>query len=173
MYSASSGCRRVSFDSVEVREYDVTIGDNPSCRSGPPISLDWSFSVVPTKNIDDFELQRFNERVTNKSQLCLSKYTRRNMLLFCWGFTEEELKKATRQVNQIQRQRTMTESFMLVHMMHEAFQELKVEICKGLSHQTRPRMLDVCKVQGNRIKHKRRGTNETIELSLDDEIGSA
>jgi hypothetical protein len=30
MYSASSGCRRVSFDSVEVREYDVTIGDNVS-----------------------------------------------------------------------------------------------------------------------------------------------
>ena len=38
----TSGCkirRNVSFHSVDVREYDRTIGDNPSCRSGPPVSL--------------------------------------------------------------------------------------------------------------------------------------
>jgi hypothetical protein len=23
---------------VDVREYDRTVGDNPSCRSGPPVS---------------------------------------------------------------------------------------------------------------------------------------
>ena len=28
----------VSFRSVDVREYDRTVGDNPSCRSGPPVS---------------------------------------------------------------------------------------------------------------------------------------
>ena len=28
----------VSFHSVDVREYDRTVGDNPSCRSGPPVS---------------------------------------------------------------------------------------------------------------------------------------
>lgn len=31
--------RNVSFHSVDVREYDRTIGDNPSCRSGPPVSV--------------------------------------------------------------------------------------------------------------------------------------
>ena len=31
--------RNVSFHSVELREYDRTIGDNPSCRSGPPVSV--------------------------------------------------------------------------------------------------------------------------------------
>jgi hypothetical protein len=36
----SSGSDRisVSFHSVEVREYDRTVGDHPSCRSGPPVS---------------------------------------------------------------------------------------------------------------------------------------
>ena len=29
----------VSFTSVNVREYDRTVGDNPSCRSGPPVSI--------------------------------------------------------------------------------------------------------------------------------------
>ena len=31
--------RNVSFHSVDVREYDRTVGDNPSCRSGPPVSV--------------------------------------------------------------------------------------------------------------------------------------
>ena len=29
--------RSVSFCSVDVREYDLIVGDNPSCRSGPPV----------------------------------------------------------------------------------------------------------------------------------------
>lgn len=36
----SSGCSRrkaVRFDEVHIREYERTLGDNPSCSSGPPI----------------------------------------------------------------------------------------------------------------------------------------
>lgn len=36
--SSTNMRRNVSFHSVDVREYDRTIGDNPSCRSGPPVS---------------------------------------------------------------------------------------------------------------------------------------
>jgi len=38
--SSSNKMRRnsVSFHSVDVREYDRTVGDNPSCRTGPPVS---------------------------------------------------------------------------------------------------------------------------------------
>ena len=30
--------RRVNFDSVRIREYERTLGDNPSCSSGAPIT---------------------------------------------------------------------------------------------------------------------------------------
>ena len=36
--SSSSSKTSVYFHSVEVREYDRTVGDHPSCRSGPPVS---------------------------------------------------------------------------------------------------------------------------------------
>ena len=29
---------RIKFKNIEIREYARTIGDNPSCSSGPPIS---------------------------------------------------------------------------------------------------------------------------------------
>ena len=38
-HSTESSTSSVSFRSVEVREYDRTVGDNPSCGSGPPVSL--------------------------------------------------------------------------------------------------------------------------------------
>jgi hypothetical protein len=30
--------RRISFKHIEIREYNRTIGDNPSCSSGPPVT---------------------------------------------------------------------------------------------------------------------------------------
>jgi hypothetical protein len=33
--------RQVGFDQVQIRSYYITIGDNPSCKPGAPVSLDW------------------------------------------------------------------------------------------------------------------------------------
>ena len=33
----SAGRGRIKFDKVKIREYNRTIGDNPSCSSGPPV----------------------------------------------------------------------------------------------------------------------------------------
>jgi len=48
----------VSFQSVDVREYGRTLGDNPSCMSGPPISLDWSYSKTTPVCINEYEDKR-------------------------------------------------------------------------------------------------------------------
>lgn len=35
--------RNVSFSHLQVREYEVTLGDNPSVSSGAPVSLGWNY----------------------------------------------------------------------------------------------------------------------------------
>lgn len=41
--SMNSSCRerRVRFSTVQIREYNLMIGDNPSCRGSCPLQLDW------------------------------------------------------------------------------------------------------------------------------------
>ncbi|KAL3801667.1 hypothetical protein HJC23_013172 [Cyclotella cryptica] len=117
--------RTVSFNAVAVREYDRTVGDNPACRSGPPLSLDWSYSKASTKTLEEYELERSSERVSIMSKLHVNKYNRRNMLAFHWGHSEEEIKEARRQTKKIQRQRSLTKALLPVHMAHEVCLSIK------------------------------------------------
>jgi hypothetical protein len=42
--SSSSLSKRVSFSTVEVREYSLTVGEHPFCKDGLAISLDWHYN---------------------------------------------------------------------------------------------------------------------------------
>lgn len=35
--------RKVHFGSVLIRDYNVTLGDHPSCSYGPPLTIDWDY----------------------------------------------------------------------------------------------------------------------------------
>jgi hypothetical protein len=162
--------RNVSFSAVNVREYDRTVGDNvslqyflsspynatisinvvchtlhhqPSCRSGPPLSLDWSYSKASVKSIDDFELQRSSERVKNPARLRVSKYTRRNMLAFHWGHSHEDMKQARSETKKLQRQRSMTQILLPVHMAHEVCISIKNMVSKKSKGLTRDEMSEL------------------------------
>lgn len=119
--------RSVSFVSVEVREYDRTIGDNPSCRSGPPLSLDWSYSnkYEQPKALDEYELEREPERIHHLEGLRVSKYRRRNLLSFNWGHSQEEMKSARQETKKLQRQRNLTQMLLPIHKAEEAFMSAK------------------------------------------------
>mmetsp|Transcript_17456 Transcript_17456/g.36478 ORF Transcript_17456/g.36478 Transcript_17456/m.36478 type:complete len:396 (+) Transcript_17456:80-1267(+) len=131
--SADSLRRSVSFNSVAVREYDRTVGDNPSCRSGPPLSLDWSYSKKYEKSVDEFEGHRACERVDHLRKLHMNKYKRRNMLSFHWGHTEEEMKEARKQTKRVQMQRSVTKTLLPLHIAHEGLLSLKKMIFKNKS----------------------------------------
>jgi len=123
--------RSVSFTSVDVREYDQTIGDNPSCRSGPPLSLDWSYSKKHKQpnTLDQYEIER-QDRARSLSQLHVTKYRRRNLLSFNWGHSEEEMKSARQETKKLQRQRSMTQMLLPLHMAQEAFISVKGVVAK-------------------------------------------
>lgn len=133
--------RSVSFHSVDIREYDRTIGDNPSCRSGPPLSLDWSYSkkYEKPKSLDEYEKEREPERVHHLHKLHVNKYRRKNLLSFNWGHSEDEMKDARKETRKLQRQRSMTQIFLPIHLAEEAYISVKSFISKKRGKAESPR----------------------------------
>lgn len=98
----------VSFASVEIREYGLTLGDHPECRTGPPLALDWEYQTLGKHGIDEYEQSRI--RVKDRSELLVNASHRKNLLRNIGGHSEQEIQKAVRQARKIRRQRKHTET---------------------------------------------------------------
>ena len=104
--------RRVSFGSVGIREHALTIGDNPSCRSGAPTSLDWEYNEKDAVHIESYEFHRRPVRKTSSRELSMNANLRRDLLLQS-GKTLKEIKQATEQTQKARKQREFTTEVML------------------------------------------------------------
>ena len=108
----SCNCRRrVSFGSVQTREYSRTVGDNPACRYGPPLALGWEYSdnTCAEISIDAHQLKRvWRQSVAGHVLYPLSVSERRNLLKWEWAVPEEMLLAAEKEASRIQLQRHET-----------------------------------------------------------------
>jgi hypothetical protein len=102
----SSIDRQVSFTKLKIREYDMTLGDHPSARSGPPVQLDWDYQAENVVNLEDYELARRPRR--NRRQMRLTYRDRERLLYKEKGFTEEEVNTAWLEALTIRKQRSET-----------------------------------------------------------------
>jgi hypothetical protein len=109
--------KSVSFAVIEIREYDQTIGDNPSVSYGPPISLDWNYVQNEAIDLDSYEGMRGKRRTS--PQLMMNYYVRKNTLIHKLGYSEEDLKRATKQAERVQLQRAVTKYFLPVSKAEE------------------------------------------------------
>lgn len=100
----------VSFHEVELRFYDQTLGDHPSTSYGPPISLDWKYEEAEPIDFDEYEKERGQRR--SMKQMMLNYYTRKNLLMWHYGHSEEEIKKATKASEKAKFQRGVTRYFL-------------------------------------------------------------
>lgn len=97
--------RSVSFNSLTVREYDLTLGDHPSSASGPPVQLDWEHKTESVVDLNTYEQER-QPRKTRR-QLKMS-FTEREEILQSKGYSMEELKNAWMESLKIRQQRYET-----------------------------------------------------------------
>jgi hypothetical protein len=94
-----SSKKRVSFTSLEIRNYDIVIGDHPCCMMGTPISLGWDYSpAIQRHSVDQYEAGRQGIR-RNRNQLRLTCDERQTILLSCGNTSEADLRKAGRKLH--------------------------------------------------------------------------
>ncbi|CAB9523061.1 expressed unknown protein [Seminavis robusta] len=101
--------KRVSFSDVNIREHALTLGDNPSCHLGAPVSLDWSYNQHSAMSVDYYEYQR-NRRAYRDLRL---PPVHRQELLLQFDISPEEMRRANVEKEKVQRQREITRSFLV------------------------------------------------------------
>ncbi|KAL3929785.1 MAG: hypothetical protein SGBAC_012055 [Bacillariaceae sp.] len=110
--------RSVSFDSVQLRQYSQTLGDNPCVPYGPPIQLDWKYEeeelAIP---VDEYECR--DRKWKHRQQMIMNCHKRKSMLTFYYGFSEEELKQAEKSIHKIRRQRSWTQALEPVYILED------------------------------------------------------
>jgi len=98
--------RSVSFNSVQIREHEITLGDHPSSANGPPIQLGWEAKNESTFDLDKYEKNRKPLR-RKRRQLKMS-FREREERLSSSGFTMDQLKNAWMEALKVRQQRYET-----------------------------------------------------------------
>jgi len=100
--------KNVRFSTIEFREFNRTLGCNPACTDGPPISLDWEYVHNDPVTLDEYEGNRLPRRP--RHHLILSTDTRRNILSRHFGHTEGEIKEVEDAMKLIRKKRMKTKN---------------------------------------------------------------
>ena len=97
----------VTFDFVEIREYERVVGDNPSCARGPPVAIGWIYQSGTVCPVDDYETLLRGPRRT-KREFHLTAEQRTQILVDEWECSEEDIRRARREATYIQYCRAKT-----------------------------------------------------------------
>jgi hypothetical protein len=115
--------RTVSFGDVHMRSYDQTLGDNPSVSYGPPISLDWKFLELPSLSLEQYEATKKPPR--KPRDMVLNYYNRKHLLAWKFGFSEAEIKQASRDADRCKRERAVTRALLPTRKLEDLFESAK------------------------------------------------
>jgi len=94
--SQDEGKKAVTFGNLEIREYDIVIGDHPCCTSGLPLSLGWDYTEHDILPVDEYEACR-SRSLSGKELRRLPSHERKEMLEERYSATE--LRHAERRVH--------------------------------------------------------------------------
>mmetsp|Transcript_52326 Transcript_52326/g.61090 ORF Transcript_52326/g.61090 Transcript_52326/m.61090 type:complete len:198 (+) Transcript_52326:71-664(+) len=112
----------VSFSTVQVRHYDVTLGDHPDCTYGPPISLDWTYDESIPAELNTYESDRLILGRNRIAPTRISCAVRKNLMSWCCGFTKRDILKAEKAAKAIRRQRRITRYCFPFRRLEEALE---------------------------------------------------
>lgn len=115
---SSSEQKRVQFGNLEMRNYEIILGDHPDCSSGPPVSIGWEYSSAETISVDRYEALKPRRR--SMDQLELNYFVRKRVLRRHAGVSDEEMRQSIDGVHRIQKQRLRTKRMQPIYKIREA-----------------------------------------------------
>jgi hypothetical protein len=112
---AANPGRKVRFGSIHIREYAMTLGDNPCVSIGPPVMMSWEYTAKEetSQPIEDFEKTRVGKR-RHKHRLLLNYYQRHEILESA-GVTKKEIQTAERGIFYDQSSRKFSSYYCYVY----------------------------------------------------------
>jgi hypothetical protein len=94
--------KQVSFQSIEIIELAIALGDNPCVSTGAPLTTEWEAQSRNSFEIDFFETYRPQRR--SARELMISSRVRESLLLK-HGYAMEEIYTASNNASQAKRER--------------------------------------------------------------------
>lgn len=122
--------KNVKFSSIEIKEHPRVLGDNPSVKKGPALSLGWykpKTGRILKYSIDEFERRRETER---RKSVFVSASARHRLLMEA-GFTQQEIYLARKEASDIRRSRRDQNELLEFDSTAIAFENC-IQIFKGL-----------------------------------------
>jgi len=113
---SSSTMRSISFSTIEIRAYNITIGDNPGGCQGPPVSLDWNYcpdSTIKT-DIDTYEEHREGNRRL-QHEMYMPGGIRMWTLMEDLGYSMREIMDASKAAESIRKDRAKSIKNKKIH----------------------------------------------------------
>ena len=100
--------KSVHFSDLEIRTYPVTLGDNPSVSSGPPLTLDWNYTTTHTFAVETYESQRPPASRRKLPEMALPQSLRIELLCEDARISLRTIQAQCREVERCKKQRRRT-----------------------------------------------------------------
>lgn len=115
--------RSISFSNLQVREYDLTIGDNPSVSYGPPVQLSWRYSES-SRDLEEYENEKQLDRSRGRrsSRVENISWAKREALLKRQGFSQDDIDARMKEVNKVKQGRSVTRALVVTGRTEEALE---------------------------------------------------
>lgn len=113
----------VKFESVEIREFPITLGDNPSVSQGAPFTIDWEpQEIYDPVGLEEYESSRPPRR--DYLQMAIPSSIRKDMLLKS-GFTNQQIVTGCRDLNFERTRRKKSMQVQHLDGLHESLEKAK------------------------------------------------
>jgi hypothetical protein len=117
--------KSVQFKTIEIFEYPITLGDNPSVTSGAPLTIEWEVQRKSKFLLEYFE--RHRPAYKQKNNLRISGTGRKQLLLRC-GFSDEEIINAALEATEMKKERLDTILFLKKQVSRRSKQQQKPQL---------------------------------------------